>query len=367
MKKIVNISLLCFLISIIWAGEAFPQLAKNSWSLGFGASYPRFASINTTVLNSNYGGFVSIQRNFSEHIGLRFKAGYSHLESEFINVLSQPTTSATDAITGDLDILFYLVPCESVSPYLFGGLGGAYKMLDNVATPFLDANQFIPQMNAGVGIEWCLGSDLNLITEFGYHITNNSEFEGALGIGEVNGRDTYMRINLGLNYYFSKGEPSSFCQLYSGLSLEQKDMTDYDRIEEMIKRHIPKEVVKEVVVEKPTSAVSDKWVLIGVNFEFNSAKITSDSYPILFDAVKTLLRNPNVNVEIQGFTDNIGSEQYNVKLSQRRADAVRTYLISKGVSANRLKAVGYGESNPVADNKTADGRAMNRRIEFKIQ
>ena len=363
MKKIFL--LLFFMIIVSDISQA--QLAKDSWSFGFGFRYPRFVSINLTPRDVNYGGFLSLQRNFSEHVGLRLKGSYSHIESEYLNPSSVLTTESTNAITGDLDLLFYLVPCEPVSPYLFGGFGGVYKMLTNKATIGLEDNTFGYQFNGGVGLEWSLDSDWRLVTEFGYHITNDSEFDGALGVGEVNGRDTYMSINLGLLYFIDKGEPSRLCQLYSGISSEYKDMTDYDRIEEMIKRHIPREVTKEVVVEKPTSAVMDKWVLIGVNFDFNSVKLTAESYPILYDAAKTLLRNPDMKVEIQGYTDNIGSETYNKKLAQKRADVVKNYLTSKGVSESRLRTVSFGESNPVADNKTADGRALNRRIEFKIQ
>ncbi|MEW6654143.1 MAG: OmpA family protein, partial [Bacteroidota bacterium] len=165
-----------------------------------------------------------------------------------------------------------------------------------------------------------------------------------------------------------KGAPSKYCQLYTGITQEQKDLTDYGRIEEMIKAHIPKEVTKEIVVEKPAKAAPvEKWVLVGVNFDSNSSKLTAESYPILFDAVKTLLKNPDMKVEIEGHTDNIGSESYNQKLSERRADVVKKYLLSKGIAESRLTASGKGESNPVADNGTADGRAMNRRIEFKIK
>ena len=135
----------------------------------------------------------------------------------------------------------------------------------------------------------------------------------------------------------------------------------------MIKKHIPKEVIKVVVVEKPTKTSMGKWILVGVNFDFNKSNLTAESYPILYDAAKTLLMNPDMKVEIQGYTDSIGSEDYNKKLGQRRADVVKNYLTSKGISANRLSTVSYGESNPVADNKTADGRALNRRIEFKVQ
>lgn len=362
-----KISLLLSILLIFSADVIQAQLAKDSWLAGFGFRYPRFVSINLTPLNSNYGGFLSIQRNFSEHVGLRLKAGYSHMESEFTNASLVKVVESTNAITGDLDLMFYLVPCEPISPYIFGGFGGVYKMLTNKATAILDDNTLNFQLNAGIGLEWNLADEWKLIAEFGYHVTNNSELDGALAAAEVNGRDTYMAINLGLLYFLDKGEPSKFCQLYSGITQEYKDMTDYNRIEEMIKKHIPKEVIKEVVVEKPMKAAIEKWVLIGVNFDFNSAKLSGESYPILYDAAKTLLMNPNMKAEIQGYTDNVGSESYNKNLAQKRAEVVKGYLTSKGIAANRLTAVGFGESNPVADNKTADGRAMNRRIEFKVQ
>jgi OOP family OmpA-OmpF porin len=80
-----------------------------------------------------------------------------------------------------------------------------------------------------------------------------------------------------------------------------------------------------------------------------------------------LLKNPDIKVEIAGYCDYVGSDAYNKKLSQRRAETVKAYLESKGVAAARLTAVGYGKTDFVADNKTAEGRAMNRRIEFKVQ
>lgn len=367
MKKIILlivVSLLFFFNATLQA-----QLAKNSWTAGVGFAYPRFVNVNITATNTNYGGFLSLQRNFTEHVGLRLTGSYLHLEGEWGTPVN---TSETNTINGNLDILYYLVPCESVSPYLFAGGGVDYRMLTNKATPTIEDNKLSAQYNAGFGLEWELCADWKLVTEGSYHLVGNSEFDGALGIGEINGKDSYMTAKLGVVYYFSKGEPSKYCQLYSGLSSDKFQQVDYERIEEIVKRYIPREVVKEVVVEKPTTAAptataGEKWILVGVNFEFNSAKITPESYPILYDAAKTLLKNPNLNVEIQGYTDNIGSEEYNKKLSQKRADVVKSYLVSKGVSESRLKAVGYGESNPIADNKTAEGRAMNRRIEFKVQ
>jgi OOP family OmpA-OmpF porin len=241
----------------------------------------------------------------------------------------------------------------------------------------VDDNELVGELNAGFGVEWNIDPEWRIVTEFDYHLTANTEFDGAIGstlyedgrvaTTAVDEHDSYMGVKVGALYYFNQGEPSKNCQLYSGIKEEPKDMTDYDRINEMIKKSIPKEVIKEVVVERPSKASSDKWVLIGVNFDFNSSKLKGEAYPILYDAAKTLLRNPDIKVEIAGYCDYIGSDAYNIKLSQRRAETVKDYLESKGVAATRLKAVGYGKTDFVADNKTAEGRAMNRRIEFKVQ
>jgi OOP family OmpA-OmpF porin len=73
---------------------------------------------------------------------------------------------------------------------------------------------------------------------------------------------------------------------------------------------------------------------------------------------------PEVRIEIRGYTDSVGSWEYNLDLSQRRADAVRLYLVNSGIASDRVVSKGYSEADPVASNKTASGRAENRRIEF---
>ena len=101
-------------------------------------------------------------------------------------------------------------------------------------------------------------------------------------------------------------------------------------------------------------------------FELNSAQLTPDSERTLDKIAKSLKAQKDFNIEIDGNTDSTGSASYNMSLSQRRAESVRQYLIDQGVSASRLSAKGYGESNPVASNKTVSGRAMNRRVDFRV-
>jgi len=122
----------------------------------------------------------------------------------------------------------------------------------------------------------------------------------------------------------------------------------------------------------PLAAVTEpappqKLVLEGVNFDFDKAVIRQEDFAKLDRDVATLKTWGDVNVEVAGHTCNIGTDNYNMGLSRRRAEAVRNYLISKGVSADRLTARGYGESQPVTSNATLQGRVKNRRVELVPQ
>jgi outer membrane protein OmpA-like peptidoglycan-associated protein len=104
----------------------------------------------------------------------------------------------------------------------------------------------------------------------------------------------------------------------------------------------------------------------GINFETGSAQIKRASLRLLDAAVRVFKEYPELRVEIAGHTDDEGDDDANMRLSDERADAVRSYLIEKGIGPDRVMAKGYGETLPIADNRTAGGRAKNRRIEFKI-
>lgn len=107
-------------------------------------------------------------------------------------------------------------------------------------------------------------------------------------------------------------------------------------------------------------------VLRGVTFEYDSSELTAESTTQLDAVAETLKKRGQFNVEVAGHTDSIGPDEYNQDLSDRRANAVRDYLIERGVDAGQLTAVGYGESQPVAPNETADGRDQNRRVSLEF-
>lgn len=105
-------------------------------------------------------------------------------------------------------------------------------------------------------------------------------------------------------------------------------------------------------------------VLEGVTFENNQAELKPESETILEKTFLELKNDPTLTIEIRGYTDNVGDADYNQKLSQKRAETVRLWLVKKGIDALRIKAVGFGENNPIADNSTVNGRNQNRRIEI---
>jgi OOP family OmpA-OmpF porin len=105
-------------------------------------------------------------------------------------------------------------------------------------------------------------------------------------------------------------------------------------------------------------------VLRGVHFDFNKSNIRSGDAAVLDEAAATLKANPGVTVNVNGYCDAIGSVNYNQKLSERRAAAVVSYLVKAGVPESQLEAHGYGKTDFVATNDTAEGRAQNRRVEL---
>jgi OOP family OmpA-OmpF porin len=250
-------------------------------------------------------------------------------------------------------------------------VGANHRTITNGQTITGDYDRLGAELNVGCGTEFKICKNWSIVTEFGYHLTDNSELDGTVVPAEVSAYDSYFVLSAGVNFLFGKGSPSKKCEPCMPCPSncpEVKDMTDYARIEDMIVKHIPKEVTKDVLVDRYIMALSkDVLVLVGVNFEFDKSDLLPESYPVLDKSVILLNEKPDVKVEIQGYTDYIGTIAYNQELSLQRAESVKVYLVSKGIAANRLATIGYGKTSPVGDNSTEEGRALNRRIVFRIK
>ncbi|MEN8304603.1 MAG: OmpA family protein, partial [Campylobacterota bacterium] len=110
-----------------------------------------------------------------------------------------------------------------------------------------------------------------------------------------------------------------------------------------------------------------KKVTLHAKFENNSAEIKAESFDLVQKYADFLNKYSNYSAKIVGYTDSRGSEAYNQKLSERRANSIMNALVEKGVNPKQLSASGKGEANPVADNATSEGRAQNRRIEAELR
>jgi OOP family OmpA-OmpF porin len=104
-----------------------------------------------------------------------------------------------------------------------------------------------------------------------------------------------------------------------------------------------------------------------VLFDFDRSNVKPEAASILDRLVGFMNENKDKKAALSGHTDNVGTEAYNQKLSERRVNAVRDYVVKKGVDGGRISGEGFGESKPIADNRTKEGRAKNRRVEINVQ
>ncbi|MFO7842508.1 MAG: OmpA family protein [Bacteroidales bacterium] len=134
---------------------------------------------------------------------------------------------------------------------------------------------------------------------------------------------------------------------------------DFTNITDTIKSSLEKvEIIKE--------DSSQILIIPNIEFDFNSFIINENSYEILNKMAFFLLNHFDLMIEINGYSDSVGSDKYNRNLSLKRAENIANYLFSKGIDANRIKVYGFGSKNPLDDNSTSNGRARNRRVTFKL-
>jgi OmpA-OmpF porin, OOP family len=282
-----------------------------------------------------------------------------------------------------------------VRPFLLGGFGGIYEQLGNSA----DKNSLAPYVNAGVGVLVKLSDRLSARAEATYLLDfNDSSYPNNSNTGDG-------RFSLGLQYAFFKPKPAPAPVVAppppppppapvapppppppadadgdgvpdsrdecpntpAGVKVDARGCpldTDGDGVPDYLDQ-CPG-TPKGFKVDSVGCIIEQTVVLRTVNFEFNKDTLTTEAKDTLDLVSAGMASQSKLTVIIAGHTDSVGADAYNQKLSQKRAEAVRAYMIGKGVAADRLRAEGYGESKPIASNADEAGRAENRRVEFQV-
>ena len=299
---------------------------KKSLMLSLMLSTSIFAADNLFEITPMIGGSWHISNDrYADDIdltyGLRFagrvaesvlvEVGYDRIDNADYSLPNE----STDASRYYLDIVKELYPENKFSPYILGGMG--YEYMSNEIQS-MDSDFFTQY---GAGVRYAMAEFFHLKAELRHLISfdGRSDVIGMVGFSIPFG--TYTR------------EPVAVAE--------------------------PERIIEEQPVLSHIHTFS-------VQFPFDSSVVAPKYNAEIQDFAQSMKENPNQTAIISGHTDSTGDANYNEKLSQRRADAVKEAIIQEGVEAERLQSKGYGETRPIADNATKEGRAQNRRVEAEI-
>ncbi|CAA0094377.1 Outer membrane porin F [Zhongshania aliphaticivorans] len=254
---------------------------------------------------------------------------------------------------GGLDLQYGFGDRERFTPFILAGVGGAQN---DVVPDSLDEDSFY--WNVGLGfvgrifdLQWLRYRGEARYVQDDY-LDGRSDIRFGLG------------LEIALGTVQEKKEVVVEKVVYKQVNVEPKD-SDGDRVVDQFDE-CPNTLAGARVDGRGCVIEQQVINIANVTFETNSAQLTSFGKNTLASAVSFLDSQSNINIEIAGHTDNVGSDAYNLNLSQQRAASVKQYLVSSGIESYRLIAKGYGESAPIASNNTPTGRATNRRVEFRL-
>jgi outer membrane protein OmpA-like peptidoglycan-associated protein len=370
MKKIVDVIFL--FVSALWAQEEDDiQVYKSGFYLGASGVYPHYMTITekSIATHKNFGFSFHLGYNITEHFGFRVSPHYLLLNSFWYGSQGEEQNNHVNMGTINIDAVYNILPCERISPFIILGYGFTYFKSSN---PYLGPeNDRIwikesftgNQLEFGLGAEFKFWDDVSIKAEANYITATNNKIDGnehkneVKGILQSNG-DSYMNLSIGASWYFWRGEKSKICDPFTIREVITEIPVPVEKI--IIDTDYIDNIIEKAVIEK------QPFVLEKIKFKFDQDILTNEATLILQNVAKVLNIYPDEKFEIIGHTDSWGSDEYNLDLSKRRAASVKKYLMSQGVDSSRLFTSGCGEKQPVADNSTPEGRAINRRIEFSL-
>lgn len=294
-------------------------------------------------------------------------------EVAFDQVASEGTSAAgldqADNHFYRADVLYHLTPGEPLVPYLAAGLG----LVDRTA-PSGAQGRLAPVCGYGVGVKYFLSDEIALRGELRHLVTadggEGGNFTATIGVTFIIGgaRTPVQPQPLVFQRYYADAEPAPV-SAQTHIVMPTGD-TAVSPPRQLDKGLLDEVVLDQVGAHEPVVAraveeqrVEKKRIKLEVYFDTAKATIKPIYESELGKVAEYLRENPAASVVIEAHTDNVGSRRYNLKLSQRRGQSVKDFLVKKlGVGRERLTAIGYGYDRPIASNLTVAGRAQNRRV-----
>jgi OOP family OmpA-OmpF porin len=347
---------------------------------GFNWERPQDQDVNSVVvdrLHYKYGWEAGLIGGYAFDNGFRPEAELAFRRNKLSHDLFANTDSHPDSAASQMANLWYDFKSadglfSKLHPYIGGGLGLTEFKNNTGALLGVDvgghyATTFSYQAGAGVGYDF--GPNWTVSLDYRHLWTNFGAYQTALA-PNVNGPSQYQRYGadtamVSVRYTFNKAA--------APLPPAPPPPPAPEPVTEAAPPPPPPVAAPPPCnppagfkVDSNCHIIDQTIVVRAVDFELNSARLTSPAKETLDEVAAGLVAQPDLHVEVQGYTDSTGPRPYNVKLSQARADSVRAYLIGKSVSADELTARGYGPEDPVASNATTAGRAQNRRVSFNI-
>lgn len=334
---------------------------KTGWNIGVAAAFGEYQNDPGTLDDSSAGFKLFAGYRFNQWLGLE---GAYHNFGDFEEDIA-PAVEGGDAIAQ--------IDGFSASALVFLPFGGEdFELYGKAGFYRFDQSAFVDDFPIGVG-----NSPDGLLLGAGsrFFISDQLAVRSELDWFEITDGDLWS-LNLGFEYSF--GRPAKAAAPVA-MAAPVVAAVEAAPAPPPAPPPAPVDSDGDGVVDgsdqcpgTPAGAKVDaqgceeQLVLRGVNFSTGSATLTPQDLLLLDSVVDTLAKRPAFSVEVRGHTDDAGSEASNLDLSQRRADSVRDYLVSKGIPPEKLTAVGKGEAESIASNETADGRAQNRRVTLEF-
>ncbi len=360
---------------------------RNLWEIGL------FGGVFAPAFDHNLGSTGAARQPYHA-TGLSLGARLAYFPLSFVGVevegMANPTTTRT---TGDFAMLYAFrghgilqLPLTSIVPFALVGAG----VLGTSSGPM--GHDVDPLFHFGVGVKLPLSHILSVRADLRDNLTQAN--------AQPNGTATHnIEVLLGATFTFDRtpppwidsdydGVPDSrdSCQDQGALTVDgcpapivrseiDDDPTQCVPFAETAQRPVEPAVTTAVTTagtdadadgELPLALKQFSGVVSGISFTVGKETITKESYPTLDAAYAILVEHPSIRFEVSGHSSSEGKPLANKKLSQQRADAVRAYLLKKGIASERVAARGAGADEPIADNATQAGREQNRRIEFRV-